>query len=74
MRSRREIPDEEAGVQETAPGSGVDSQVTASMVVRDALAALPDDFREVIVLREYTSMSYQDIAEHQGIGIQISCC
>ena len=40
------------------------------MVVREALAQLPDDFREVIVLREYTGMSYQDIAAHQGIPIQ----
>lgn len=70
VRSRREIPDEDAGLEETAPGSGVDSQVTAQMVVREALAQLPDEFREVIVLREYTGMSYQDIADHQGIGIQ----
>lgn len=70
VRKRREIPEEDAGMEETAPGSGVDTQVTAAMVVRDALKTLPDEFREVIVLREYAGMSYQDIAAHQGIGVQ----
>lgn len=70
VRKRREIPDDEAGYDVAAPTSSIDSQVTAAMVMRDALAELPDEFREVIVLREYAGMSYQEISEHQGIPVQ----
>jgi len=35
--------------------------------VRDAVESLPDDFREVIVLRELEGMSYKEIAEVAGI-------
>lgn len=38
--------------------------------VRRALADLPDDFREAIVLREFADMTYQEIADHQGINVQ----
>lgn len=34
--------------------------------VRDAIATLPPDFREAIVLFEYEQMSYQEIAEALG--------
>lgn len=70
VRRRREFPDEEAGMTELAAGSGVDEQVTAGIVVRDALAQLPDDFRQALVLREYGGLSYQDIAEQQQIPVQ----
>lgn len=70
VRSRREIPDEDAGKDAIAPTSAVDSQVTSAMVVRNALARLPDEFREVIVLREYAGMSYNEIAVHQKIPVQ----
>lgn len=70
VRKRREIPDEDAGKDVVAAGSAVDEQVTAALVVKDALAQLPDEFREVIVLREYGGLSYQEIAEQQGIPIQ----
>ena len=48
----------------------VADRVVDTDAVRRALATLPDDFREAIVLREYGDMSYAEIAEHQGIGIQ----
>jgi len=35
--------------------------------VRQAVESLPDDFREVIVLRELEGMSYKEIAEVVGI-------
>jgi RNA polymerase sigma-70 factor, ECF subfamily len=34
--------------------------------VREAIQQLPDDFREVIVLREYEELSYQEIANVLG--------
>ena len=38
--------------------------------MRLALASLSDDLREAIVLREFGDFTYNDIAEHQGIGVQ----
>ena len=37
--------------------------------VRAAIAALPDPFREAVVLRELQEMSYRDIAEITGVPI-----
>jgi len=37
--------------------------------VRDALEALPTDFREVLVLRELEGLSYKEIAAVVGIPI-----
>jgi RNA polymerase sigma-70 factor (ECF subfamily) len=37
--------------------------------VRRAVQSLPDDFREVLVLRELEGMSYKEIAEVAGIPI-----
>lgn len=70
VRKRRELPDEDAGIEEVAPGSHIDEQVTAGIVVRQALETLADEFREALVLREYGGLSYQEIADQQGIPIQ----
>lgn len=37
--------------------------------VRQAIAALPDESREIIVLREYENYSYAEIAEMLGIEV-----
>ena len=34
-----------------------------------ALDALPPEFREAVVLREYADFTYQDIADHQGVAV-----
>jgi RNA polymerase sigma-70 factor (ECF subfamily) len=34
------------------------------------LAGLPVQFREAIVLREYGDFTYEQIAAHQGVGVQ----
>lgn len=52
---------------EPGPAAGVHGskpleQSEQARAVRDALAALPPDFREVIVLFEYEGLSYADIA------------
>lgn len=39
-------------------------------LVRRALADLPEAFREAVVLREVADLSYDEIATHQGIGVQ----
>lgn len=38
--------------------------------VQTALRALPEDFRVALVLREYGQLTYDEIAEHQGILVQ----
>jgi RNA polymerase sigma factor (sigma-70 family) len=37
--------------------------------VREAIAALPVDFREVVVLRELEKLSYKEISEVSGIPL-----
>jgi RNA polymerase sigma factor (sigma-70 family) len=37
--------------------------------VREAIAALPVDFREVVVLRELEGLSYKEISEVSGIPL-----
>lgn len=70
VRTRRETLDPDAGLEEASTDSAVDSQVTSAMVVRAALARLPEDFRQALVLREYGGLSYQEIAEQQSIPVQ----
>ena len=41
---------------------------TAALIAK-AIHALPDDFREVVVLREYESMSYAEIADIIGAAV-----
>lgn len=53
---------------DTAPA--IDEHVARQDQVRAALATLSEDFREAIVLREFGDLSYEDIATHQGVGVQ----
>ena len=60
-----------AEVMEPAKGLQLDphQQLMRKMAterVREAIRQLPDDFREVILLREYEGMSYREIAELVG--------
>lgn len=48
----------------------LEDSVTAVSAVRWALAKLPPDFRQALVLREYADMSYQEIADAQGIRVE----
>lgn len=47
-----------------------DEGIAAHDELRAALARLPEDFRVALILRELGDLTYADIAEHQGIGIQ----
>ncbi|MEV4642024.1 sigma-70 family RNA polymerase sigma factor [Actinoplanes sp. NPDC049548] len=38
--------------------------------VQSALAQVPEPFRTALVLREYGDLSYEEIAAHQGVGVQ----
>ncbi|MCQ4627803.1 sigma-70 family RNA polymerase sigma factor [Corynebacterium sp. CCUG 65737] len=69
MRKKRELPDDEAGAEEADSAAPIQQRVTTTMVVREALESLDPDFKEVLVLREYASLSYDEIAAHQGIPV-----
>jgi RNA polymerase sigma factor (sigma-70 family) len=45
------------------------SRKTTAEAVREAIAALPVDFREVVVLRELEGLSYKEISQVSGIAL-----
>jgi RNA polymerase sigma factor (sigma-70 family) len=57
-------------VEDAAPGprAHVDAKATIE-TVRAAIAALPVDYREVVVLRELEGLSYKEISEVAGIPL-----
>ncbi len=55
--AQRDIPDENAHPERQAMGSELDTQI------RDAIDALPEHFRQVIVLRELQGLTYEEIAQ-----------
>lgn len=55
---------------EVVAGQDVGRQVTDVLAVRQAIAALPEAFRQTIVLREICDLSYDEIAAAQQISVQ----
>jgi RNA polymerase sigma-70 factor (ECF subfamily) len=57
-------------VEDTAPGprANLDAKATVD-AVREAIAALPVDYREVVVLRELEGLSYKEISEVLGVPL-----
>jgi RNA polymerase sigma-70 factor (ECF subfamily) len=57
-------------VDDAAPGprANLDAKATIE-TVRAAIAALPVDYREVVVLRELEGLSYKEISEVAGIPL-----
>lgn len=53
----------------TNPRDFAEAVVTVDYV-QSALRELPEDFRVALVLREIGDLTYEDIARHQGIGVQ----
>ena len=64
LRRRRAVPCEE--VRELEPGAEEDVSRNRSLMLRDALAALPEEQREVIVLRHLVGLSPGEIAGRLG--------
>ena len=69
LRKRREIPDDDAGADTPDASAPIQQRITTTMVVRQALETLEPDFKEVLVLREYGGLSYDELAAHQGIPV-----
>ncbi|MBV8377004.1 MAG: sigma-70 family RNA polymerase sigma factor [Verrucomicrobia bacterium] len=70
--NQKQVPlDSEANeIADTSPlpPASLSKKATAE-AVREAIAALPIDFREVVVLRELEGLSYKEIAEVSGVPI-----
>lgn len=56
-----------AGKAETPAAQAL--QAEKSKVVRQAVEALSEDFREVVVLREWDELSYEEIGERLGLSV-----
>jgi RNA polymerase sigma factor (sigma-70 family) len=57
-------------VEDPAPGPRAHLATKATVeAVREAIAALPMDFREVVVLRELEGLAYKEVADVVGIPL-----
>ncbi|MCT1449861.1 RNA polymerase sigma factor [Corynebacterium sp. p3-SID1194] len=69
LRKRRDIPDDDAGADTPDASAPIQQRITTTMVVREALETLDPDFKEVLVLREYGGLTYDELAAQQGIPV-----
>src|SRR5256885_1140636 len=70
-RSHTPLPKENAGalVSPDASPEALVMQASESRKLNEAVALLPNEFREVLILREMEDMSYREIAEVAGVPI-----
>jgi RNA polymerase sigma-70 factor (ECF subfamily) len=68
-RTRREEQEHETGGMDIASGEHVERRIVAHDLLRRALAELPDDWREAVVLRDIEGLEYREIAEALNIPI-----
>ncbi|MEL4317945.1 sigma-70 family RNA polymerase sigma factor [Leifsonia sp. YIM 134122] len=68
VRQRRDIP--VAEVYDVHPDPGFEDTVDKGIDLQAALAEVKMDFRVALVLREYGGLSYEEIAEAQGVPVQ----
>ncbi len=67
---RKEYPTDQVPERpvQTGPASLMEREELKA-ALRDAIAELPDELREPLVLREYQEMSYQEIADATGLPL-----
>ena len=54
-------------IQDSAAGTGtIDDQVTTRLQIQEALARLPDDYREAVVMHDLGGIPYDEIAAATG--------
>jgi RNA polymerase sigma factor (sigma-70 family) len=63
------LPDEDTLVSEEAGPESRAVRASESRKLNEAIALLPDEFREVLILREMEDMSYREIATVTGSPI-----
>jgi RNA polymerase sigma-70 factor (ECF subfamily) len=66
LADRRKAAHRETDALAFEPSAGPFADPDPGIWVRDALARLEDDDREVLMLREYEQLSYQEIADVRG--------
>ena len=71
MKQKKVPLDSEADeIEDTSPLPPVSLAKKATVEsVREAIAALPVDFREAVVLRELEGLSYKEISEVSGVPL-----
>ncbi len=69
LADRRKAAFRATGPLDTDPGDPRGSDPDAGIWVRHALATLDDDDREILMLREYEQLSYQEIADLRSTPI-----
>ncbi|MDX2187286.1 MAG: sigma-70 family RNA polymerase sigma factor [Opitutaceae bacterium] len=62
---------EEPGSNASEAGAAGLERAEQAQTVRDAIAGLPHDYREALVLFEYEELSYQEIAELVGASAKV---
>ena len=70
-RGLREIPDSQSIESETGRGSENGTEIVEQIAIQQALDALPDELREVIILYYYQDLKQKEIAEILGIGVPL---
>lgn len=70
VRSRRETSVDMSGWEHLAKEVNDIDRVPEQDALRQAIDSLAPEFREALVLREIGQLSYAEIAEHSGVGIQ----
>ena len=68
-RTRREDRTQDVDDMEIGSGEQVERRIVAHDQLRRALAELPDDWREAVVLRDIEGLDYREIAEALNIPI-----
>jgi RNA polymerase sigma-70 factor (ECF subfamily) len=70
-RAHAPLPEEDANalVSPDASPETLVMQASESRKLNEAVALLPNEFREVLILREMEDMSYREIAEMTGVPI-----
>jgi RNA polymerase sigma-70 factor (ECF subfamily) len=71
LREKEESLEEEAaGLEDPSPLPPISLDKKATVeAVREAIEALPVDFREAVVLRELEGLSYKEISEVSGVPL-----
>ena len=64
-RQRRSVPFDDALLERASP----DASEEERMILTAALAALPPEQREVVYLKVFEGLTFQEIAERCGIGL-----
>ncbi len=68
-RTRREDQTHDVAEMDIASGDQLERRIVAHDQLRRALAELPDDWREAVILRDIEGLEYREIAEALAIPI-----